>query len=108
MAKTTITTCDFSGCGKDITQGDGRYWRLTLMAERVAMRGAGDPAGKPPRWNAHSTMEPKHFCGPQCLVGWASTAALADDAGQIQHEEDQRAAEEIASRTAAREAQANQ
>lgn len=69
MAHVTQTRCD--DCGKDITKGAGRMWRLVVMSEVIGM--LDGPA--PQRHDAGAILPQQHFCDEACLAHWATAAA---------------------------------
>lgn len=67
MGQTVQYSCDYGKCGKDISRGRGRTWRLVLRAESCGI----NPDTKS-EFNAGNPLSPdKHFCNENCLAGWA-------------------------------------
>lgn len=79
MAQDQITYCDSDICGKDITKGDGRNWRLDIYPVVISMQGE-------PKHDATTPPQAKHFCDEKCLADWATPAAKekAEDEAQFQ------------------------
>lgn len=86
MSNRQITTCDAPGCGKDITEGQGRMWHLGLHGV-----GSKLAPGSVPRHDAGTVPTPRHFCDEACLASWATTAAATKAAAQEQFEADNKA-----------------
>lgn len=79
MTQLMTTKCDAPGCGKDITEGEGRRWRLVLSSEMIPLR--ADGANKM-RHNAHTHNAQKHFCDFKCLAVAAMVLAERDETAQ--------------------------
>lgn len=89
MAQRQTTICD--QCDADITQGNGRQWRLMVVSEVIGMK-----PGSAPRQDAGTILQPQHFCDEKCLQAWAATQAAAKDQAQDQFEAQQQAAADAA------------
>lgn len=80
MAQDNQTFCDNDACGKDITKGAGRAWRLDIYPVVIGMTGE-------PRHDATTPPQAKHFCDEACLGAWATVAAKETAEDETAHQE---------------------
>ena len=94
MSNRQIISCDAPNCGKDITEGQGRNWHLSLFSVVGKMA-----AGTVPRHDSGQVLQMQHLCDEHCLTTWATAAAAAKDEAQTKFEADAQAKAEAAKAT---------
>lgn len=80
MPVTQTVSCDAPNCGKDITKGNGRMWRMQAYSQVIQM----DPASTP-RGDAGDMVPLLHFCDNRCLANWSTASANAADTAQAEY-----------------------